>query len=373
MKAEKKSVLVFLPLLTRGGAETQGLLLAKGLQAKGFDVEVCGFELPGKNYTLLSDLETSGLPYFVLPFQMNVFGSRLSQLSVCGKFIQILRSKKYQVIIPFTWFPNFLSGLTYRFAGVKTCFWNQRNVEDHVGVFGLEKLLPIKQLRFVSNSTPGKKFLERRFGLSTTEVAVIKNGLSVRPSQKTAAEWQKELQLAGRVAITMSANFFHEKDFDTVLHAMVLVKKAFPEVILLLAGGGGNPVHKNATKALAFDLGLNGHVKFLDTVSDISGLLSASQIGLLSSTSEGCPNSVLEYMYAKLPVVATNIDGIAEVLGKDYGYMFEVGNAQMLANRLLQLLPDENLRKSIGQNLFDRVVAEYSVEQMVNSFIQLIK
>ena len=373
MQSRKRQVLIFLPFLTRGGAETQGFLLAKGLKQKGYDVDVCGFELASKSYTLTDELEAEKLTHFVLPFQMSAFGSRVSQIATCCKFIQIIRKKKYDAIIPFTWFPNFLSALTYRFAGVEVCFWNQRNVEDHVAVFGLEKFLPIKKLKFVSNSSPGKKFLQRRFNLNSEVVAIIKNGILVRAHQKTTEQWKSELQLGSRIVITMSANFFHEKDFDTVLRAMALLKKTSPSTILLLVGGGGNPAHKNATKALAFDLNLSEHVKFLDTISDISGLLSASHIGLLSSTSEGCPNSVLEYMHAKLPVVATNIEGVADVLGKDYPYLFETGNAQMLADKLSELLEDGTLRKNIGQKLFDKVVSEYNVEQMVNSFIQLIK
>lgn len=372
MQQKKKRVLIFLPFLTRGGAETQGFLLAKGLKQKGYDVDVCGFEMASKSYTLLAELESEKLNHFVLPFQMNAFGSRFSQIATCYKFIQAIHSKKYDAIIPFTWFPNFLSALTYRFAGVEVCLWNQRNVEDHVAVFGLEKILPVRKLKFVSNSIPGRKFLQRRFSVEENEVTIIKNGLSIHAPLKTAPQWKEELGLNGRAVVTMSANFFHEKDFATVLKAMLLVKESFPSVLLLLAGGGGNLAHKNATKALAFDLGLSGHVKFLDAVGDIAGLLSVSHIGLLSSTSEGCPNSVLEYMYAKLPVIATSIEGIADVLGKDYKYLFEVGSEQMLADKLLELLQDENLQRNVGQKLFEKVTNEYSTANMVHSFIQLI-
>jgi glycosyltransferase involved in cell wall biosynthesis len=372
MKNKAIKTLIFLPFLTRGGAETQGLLLAKGLKQKGYDVEVCGFELPDKPYTLISELDAVCIKHFVLPFQMNVFGTRLSQLKTSLAFINILNKGKYDVLIPFTWFPNFLSALTFRFGRVKVCFWNQRNVEDHVGVFALEKFIPLNRLKFVSNSTPGRKFLQRRFNLNETDVMLIKNGLSVRAPLKKISSWNAELNLQGRIVITMVANFFHEKDFETVLKAVALLKEKFPAVLLLLAGGGGSLSHKHTTKALAFDLGLTEHLKFLDTVSDIGGLLSVTHIGLLSSISEGCPNSILEYMHAKLPIVASNIEGVADILGNNYEYLFEVGNHQMLSDKMLELMQDENLRKAIGEKLYEKVTAEYEVELMVNSFIQLM-
>lgn len=366
-------VLIFLPFLTRGGAETQGFLLAKGLSERGYSVEVCGFDLPLEKCTLIEDLKEAGIPFFLLPFKMDVVRSRKALPGVLWQFITLLRAKKFNVVIPYTWYPNLLSGVTYRLAGVQKCFWNQRNIEDHVPKNFLESLLPLSKMNFVSNSVPGRKFIERRFGLPTNKITVIRNGLPAKQAKHPAGYWTKTLHAEGKVVITMVANFFLEKDFITVIKAMALVAKQTKDVLLVFAGGGGSEPGANQAKALAFDLGLTDTVKFTGNVHDVPGLLSASHIGLLSSKAEGMPNSIMEYMNAGLPVIATSIEGIKDMLGDGYPYLFDVGDVDSLAGIVLNLVENSAARQSTGLMLKDKVVTEYSCPIMVNSFESLMK
>lgn len=366
-----KKVFLFLPFLTYGGAERQGFLLAQGLHQQGYDVTVGGFKLKDEKYPLISDLQHAGIKHYVLPFEMAVMPGRKTILPALYMFIKYLRSQKFDAIIPFTFWPNYLSAHAARFVSAR-CFWNQRSVDDHVAVHGLEKWLPVNKLLFISNSRPGTDFLIRRFGIKSKQVTIIANSVVEMTPRNTAAHWRNQLQLKeDETVVTMVANFYPEKDFDTVIAAAnALRHKPYRFVF---AGGGPDKQKQKHYKALCFDLNLANHITFLDNINDVAGLLQVTDVGLLSSKSEGCPNSVLEYMYNSLPVVANDIEAITDVLGTDYPFLFKTGDPDSLIRVLERLSSDKQLRIQTGSALKLRVSEKYSQQKMVAAYIQLLE
>ncbi len=373
MENRKKRILIFLPFLTFGGAERQGFLLARGLSALNYQVTVCGFSLTGAHYPLIKNLEEAGIKHYVLPNSMAEMPGRKGMLKVLNQFVRFVRGQGFDCIIPFTFWPNYLTAHAARFIKAR-CFWNQRSVDDHVAVHGFEKWMPLNKIRFVSNSRPGKQFLIKRFALKDSDVEIVNNGAVQDTAKNTAPYWREKLNIdERRVVLNMVANFFPEKDFATVIKGMaVLQQKAVP-VVCLLTGGGGDKRRRDEAKALAYDLKLGDTVNFVGECDDVSGLLQATDVGVLSSTSEGCPNSVLEYMMAGLPVVANDIDAITDVLGTDYPFIFKTGDADDFANKIEALCNNVVLRRSTGEKLKEKVTVEYSLEKMVNRFSELIE
>ncbi len=373
LETRKKRILIFLPFLTFGGAERQGFLLAKGLAALNYQVTVCGFSLTGSNYPLIQKLEEAGIKHHVLPSTMADMPGRKGMIKVLNKFARFVRSEGFDCIIPFTFWPNYLTGHAARFTKAK-CFWNQRSVDDHVPVHGFEKWLPVNKIRFVSNSRPGKQFLIKRFALKDNDVEVVNNGAVQDAAKNNAETWKQKLQLKDdSIVLNMVANFFPEKDFAAVIKGMGILQQKKVPVVCLLTGGGGDKRRRDEAKALAYDLKLSDTVNFVGECDDVAGLLQATDIGVLSSTSEGCPNSVLEYMMAGLPVVANDIDAITDVLGKDYPFIFKTGDAHDFAGKVEALCNNVALRKSTGEKLKQKVTVEYSLEKMVNRFSELIE
>lgn len=369
-----KKVLLFLPFLTYGGAERQGFLLAKGLQEGGsYQVTVCGFKLKDEKYPLINDLEQAGIAWHVLPFDMSVMPGRKSMLSALWSFIRYVRAQQFSAVIPFTFWPNYLTAHASRFVGAQ-CYWNQRSVDDHVALHGLEKWMPLNKLTFVSNSTPGTDFLVRRFKLQAQQVSLIPNSVIPVAPRNNADYWRTQLRLSDNaVVITMVANFYPEKDFDTVINAAAILKKSSNSYRFVFAGGGPDKQRAKHYKAMCYDLGLSGTVTFLDNINDVPGLLQVTDIGLLSSRSEGCPNSVLEYMYNALPVVVNDIVAITDVVGTDYAYLFKTGDEEGLVQAIEKLSADKQLRKNTGEALKERVTEKYNQQKMVAAYIQLLE
>jgi glycosyltransferase involved in cell wall biosynthesis len=165
----------------------------------------------------------------------------------------------------------------------------------------------------------------------------------------------------------MVANVHALKDHVTLLHAWRNVVSEFERqqrrALLVLAGRHYGAYESVAS--LAAELNLNGAVRFTGYVSDVSGLLNASDVSVFSSRSEGCPNAVLESMAAGLPVAATDVPGIREVVGPTGAqFLTPAGDAASLAAVLLQLEKDAELRARAGAQNRERIRTHYNAVRM---------
>jgi hypothetical protein len=165
---------------------------------------------------------------------------------------------------------------------------------------------------------------------------VIHNAVDVQAFRPTTfAEGVAEVVGVGR--------FAYPKDFATLLEALGLVRVPCR---LRLAGDG--PALGAVTAAIT-ENGLSDRVELLGARADIPELLARADVFVLSSRSEGFPVSVLEAMAAGLPVVATNVGGVAEAVdhGKT-GFLVPAGDSQALARAVERLVADPRLRRRLG-------------------------
>lgn len=158
---------------------------------------------------------------------------------------------------------------------------------------------------------------------------------------------------------------------------ITLLVEAFKDIfyvnrnVRLLIGGDGSEMSFLQEKV--HTLGLSEWVNFTGYVSDVKSLLGLMDIGVLTSTSEGFPNSILEYMMAGLPVVASNVGCVSEaVFHKENGLLFESGDLQSLKNQLLLLVNNKALREQYGQSGKKIILEKFNENNMINSFIELI-
>jgi glycosyltransferase involved in cell wall biosynthesis len=116
---------------------------------------------------------------------------------------------------------------------------------------------------------------------------------------------------------------------------------------------------------LARELGIEERVIFSGVRIDVSAILAASQIFILSSKREGFPLTVLEAMRAGLPVVASNVGGIAEaVVDETNGYLFAPGDVEQLKEKLERLILKPKLRLEMGRAGRVRFLKYFTLEQM---------
>ena len=133
-----------------------------------------------------------------------------------------------------------------------------------------------------------------------------------------------------------------------------------PHLKFLIAGEG--PSRKELERLIA-NLNLSNRVRLLGSVSHIAEFLRTLDIAVLCSSSEGFPNSIVEYMAAARPIVATNVGGIPELIKhNEHGLLVEPDRPSELANAISQLLSDPNQAAHMANNARQRATAEFDLK-----------
>jgi glycosyltransferase involved in cell wall biosynthesis len=173
--------------------------------------------------------------------------------------------------------------------------------------------------------------------------------------------------------IVCLANLRPQKDHHNLLDAFVLLRKSYSKIALYLVGGHfADDYYYSISKRIADDENLNGYVHILGSRNDVAQILSACDVGVLSSLSEGLPVSLLEYGLAKLPVVCTNVGDCSYVLGHGkYGKLVPASNSELLAQSIKFFLENEDVAKLTAQNFRNHVISEFSKEGALSKIIEV--
>jgi len=115
------------------------------------------------------------------------------------------------------------------------------------------------------------------------------------------------------------------------------------------------------------NLKLEETIFLIKDLASPSNFLKAFDIFVLPSLKEGLPYTLLEAGLAELPIVATNIGGIPEIIGHDEGILVEPANPDALAEKIEELMKNPERRKTLGINLWHKIVAEFSLDKMLNA------
>jgi len=161
------------------------------------------------------------------------------------------------------------------------------------------------------------------------------------------------------------------KDHATAIRAMGRVVRHCPSARLVIVGDG--PL-AGSIEGLVRDLELDSHVRLLGHRSDIPQLLEAADLALLTSISEGIPLALIEGMAAGLPVVATRVGGVPEVVEEGRtGLLAPAGNDEELSGLILRLAADPASRARLGRAGRERAFEAFSEDRMVASYDQLYR
>lgn len=360
--------------LELGGAERQALLLAEYLtQEENARVEFWG--LGDREGLVARACEERGIPWRLVP--VNWFTSRKSDKARdLAKVTRAFRRAQPDAILSYLIVPNVACGLIWRWTGARVCIWNQRCAGiDRLGLRA-ERLAVRRVPWFTANSQAGAEFLTGTLGAPPDRVRVIHNGIQLDSPQLDRTAWRRSIGLHDDAfTACMVANLTKFKDHATLLRAWRLVVdrlEAEGRSGVLLLAGRFDETHDSA-KALAFDLDLGKSVRFLGSVRDVSGLLAAVDLAVLSSPSEGSPNGVLEAMALGLAVVGTDNPGMREVVGPGgYQFLAPPGDAEALANRILRLATNSSLRAEVGSGNYLRIEREFNPRLTCQQMVSLI-
>lgn len=369
-----KRILFVLCGFDLGGAERQALHLARYLKSMGCDVRVWGHHHHHAGPELVIDnCDASDIPWAVYRFRWPCRKTAL--VRDLWRMMRGLHRENPDVVMSYTPWPSIGCGITWRCSLAKVFIWGQRNSNDLRGD-AVERFAYRRASAIICNASHEVEYLHRTLGETRAPVFVVHNGIDLEPCRKTRSEWRTNLGIdEDATVVTMVANFRPQKDHPTLLHAWKKILTTIPDnqaqPQLLLAGAPQESFEN--VHQMAGSLGLLDSVSFLGQVKDVAGLLESSDIGILTTTDEGLPNAVLEYMASKLPVVATDRPGNREALGDDPQQPFcKPGDPDSLAAQLQILLRNPNLRQELGTRNQARAAAEFSIDAMCEKTVGII-
>jgi glycosyltransferase involved in cell wall biosynthesis len=366
----KPTICQVLHSLGIGGAEVLAAQIAQRLSDRYRFVFACLDELG----TLGEQLQREG-------FQVEVIGRKPGIDWRCGlRLGTFLKQERAAVIHAHQYTPFFqslLSRLSYRWPPVVFTehgrhYPDQRSAKRVL--FNRSLLRSDDRVIGVGQSVCDA--LIQNEGLPASRVELIFNGVNLLPfraaynNAELRAEVRHELGLtADEFVVLQVARLNPLKDHETALRAMEKLQQLGVRGRLVLAGDGET---RPALERFVIEHNLGSQVLFLGARRDIPRLMSAADVFLLSSISEGIPLTLIEAMAAGLPVVSTNVGGTAEVVvNGETGLLANAQDAEELAQHMQFLHDDAWQRSVMGQAGAYRATRLFSLDRMLDEYTQV--
>ncbi len=209
-------------------------------------------------------------------------------------------------------------------------------------------------------------------GIPGERISVIYNGVDGNGFSHGSHERERLRREIGvgldDFLIVQVARLDYLKDHGTALRALGRVVAECPTTKLVLIGAGPE---RGKIEAEIHQRGLAAHVRLLGLRNDVSRLLPAADLSLLTSISEGIPLTVIEAMNAGLAVVATRVGGVGEiVVDGETGLLAPSGDDLELANHIMRLAANPVLRRSMSERGRTRARSVFSERQMHAEYVR---
>lgn len=230
--------------------------------------------------------------------------------------------------------------------------------------------------RVVALGSGHRDHLCRSEDIEADLITVIPNGIDLSPfsrigeSKSEAPPADLDLPESDKV-VTIVAALRPEKFHVMFLLAAARVLQRCPRTTFLIVGAGPE---ESKLRALADELELGGAVRFLGRRDDVPRLLAASDVLALSSKPvvETLPLAIMEGMAAGLPVVATRVGSVEELVeGEVTGLLVEPGDMEGFTEALVQALTDDDWRRSAGRAARKRALDSFGAEAMIDGYERL--
>jgi len=204
---------------------------------------------------------------------------------------------------------------------------------------------------------------EKKFGISPDKIQVIYNGVD---KKVFTDELRKELPQPTVVTV---ARIDPLKDIITLIKSAAIVKAQIPDVKFLIYGSVSVPDYYKQCLELREQLELTDTVIFAGHTSNMAGAYHSGDVVALTSISEAFPYSVVEAMMCGKPVVSTDVGGIREALG-DTGILVDPKDCDGLAEGIIRLLKNPELRASMGQEARERALSNFTLDKVLEMHLK---
>jgi len=207
--------------------------------------------------------------------------------------------------------------------------------------------------------------------LSVNKKKVIPNGIDVSLYGKSALKHRDEIRKKyhindGEILIGTVGRLSKEKNQLLFLKAVKRIVEKHSNVKTLIIGDGPK---KDELFKYVDDEGLKEKVIFTGIISDILPVYQALDLFVLSSITEGVPMAILEAMASKVPVIATCVGGIPDIItNNDTGLLVNSKDTDTLRKHIEDLIKDQDKQRRLRESAYDYVKANYSLKNMCDAY-----
>jgi glycosyltransferase involved in cell wall biosynthesis len=326
--------------LIAGGAEAHVVRVAVGLKQRGWDVSIFCLSRHG---ALIERAEAGGVRV-VGPVSCESRSSARLLRAVVPLY-RYLRRTRPDVVATYLKASDILGSATARLARVQHVVTSRRSVHEYHGL----KLFLYRLATFVSDHgsdrviavSDGAKRRAIAEGTPPDMVETVYN--SVRLPQETG---RVAGSFPGSPVIGTVGNLHPAKGHRTLVEALPALVAKLPRARIVLVGQGAEGA---ILERRALELGVSDHISFLGQRLDVPSLLRQFDLFVFPSLSEGMPNALLEAMAAGLPVVASGVGGILEVVSHgENGLLVPPACPDSLTEAIVRLWSDPDQRRRLG-------------------------
>lgn len=377
-------LMICIPVLLIGGTEVQTLAVVRLLVAAGYRVSVCCYYEfdPG----VVERFEDAGAEVLLLQLDRSDGKFCLGWIrELVGSLRQVFRDRRPAIVHIQYLAPGLVPIAAARMAGVPIVFATVHIAGNYAYGWKAKFMLRLASMfcdAFICVSRGVEEFW---FGTSEVFDAqsqrgrrhfTIYNAVEVQEVESAIAgvqrkRLQSQLGLADGPVIGIVGRLARQKGHVHLLEAFAAIAGRVPGASLLIVGDGPE---RDALETTAATLGVEKRVCWLGAVppGEALSLYAVMDVFAMPSLFEGFGLTAVEAMAAGLPVVASDVEGLNEVVEEGVtGYLCPAGDSSRLAERLLELLTNTDLAREMGEQGRRRAVAEFSQERFERSMLEV--
>lgn len=343
--------------LGSGGAEKLILDILPLIKERGYDVEL--LLLNNRNSVYYEELKQK-INIDVINYKSNFNPLNLLKL--------LKKIKKYEIVHSHTFPANYWVAISSFFVKNKIFITTEHNINNKRRGYKLfkviENILYARYNKIIAISKKTMESLVKWIPNLEKKISVIENGVDLKKIKM--AKPLKRIKLGYKESdklIIMVGRFSKNKDQKTIIKAIELL----PEEFKLLLVGEGELIEED--KKMVKTLRINARVDFLGFRNNIPELFKMCDLSIISSHWEGFGLVAVEGMVAGLPVIASDVDGLNDVV-RGAGILFEQGNEKKLAKEIEKIFFDKSYYDIVKKKCIKRA-ENYSIEKMVDGYLRV--
>lgn len=351
--------------LRHGGAERLVVDLSRGLKARELTPSVLVLFGPGDFDSII---ETAGIPLNHLGLGKKMTAENFRTVA---KFVRTMRPDIVHAHLPEScWYAlpaGLLAGVNHRIAHAHNthAVWSRK-------VRFIDRTIGSAATEVVACSVSVARFYHSELYYPRRKLHVVRNGIDLSRYRHLPTKMEARTLLgieSSRTVLVNVGSLTAQKNHEGLVQLVARLRPSVPQILAIIAGEG---YRRSELMEYARSLGVSDRVIFAGASSRIPVLLAAADAFVLTSRWEGLPIAVLEAGAAGLPIVATRVGGVSEIIehGRT-GLLVEPGDLDGLAKGIISVLGEPDLSAAMGEAIRQRVQSDFDIERVLDRLLVL--